>query len=168
MIKRLGNIFSLVLVVIFALAIYLAFDLPVAARRVPLLFSTCGLVAALIQLLAGMKTGFLKVSVEAKEREGGLFPKRLKEATCKLFSIQEINFFSWLFFFYLLIYLLGFTLAIPLFLFSILLLKYREKFTLVFLMSLGFCSAYYLLFIRIMKVAVHEGLLFNILGIPYF
>ncbi len=158
--RKMENIFSLVLVVVFALAIYLAFGLPVAARSMPLLFGTCGLIAALIQLTAGFKKN-VSASCSGKERKE---TRSFKE----IISNKEINFFAWLFLFYFLIYLLGFTLAIPLFLFLILLIKYREKLLLVFLMSLGFCSAYYILFIRIMKIAVYEGLLFNILRVPYF
>lgn len=158
--------FYSIIVVIFAYALHLASGFAKSAGLLPILFSSCGLVVSTLHLIFEIKSARSAPSEDNVKRPLG--NSDIANILKKLLKHEGVSYFIWIIIFFLLICFLGFFLAIPVFLFLILLLRYHEKLIIVILMPLSFCLAYYLLFIRIVNIASYEGYLFKILNLPFY
>lgn len=158
--------FCSIIVLIFAYALYLATGFAKSAGLLPILFSSCGLVVATLHLILEIKAVRSTPSEDNAKRPLG--NSNIANILKKLLKHEGVSYFIWIIIFFLLICFLGFFLAIPVFLFLILLLRYQEKLIIVILMPLGFTLAYYLLFIRIVNIASYEGYFFKLLDIAFY
>lgn len=76
---------------------------------------------------------------------------------------RTVAMFAWIFGFFLAILALGFSLAIPLFVFAYLKIAAKERWSLIFVLVGLAWLLFYGLFIRVLHLPLPEGLLFHML-----
>ncbi len=90
------------------------------------------------------------------------FTKEIDAATARK---RAIVMFAWLFGFFLLIWLLGFTIGIPLMVFSYLKFQAGESWVLSIVLTVIAVMFFWMLFVKLLTLPFPEGLVFVWLGL---
>ena len=158
---RTQVIFVLLLTLFFALFVYQARDWRLQARLYPWAIGIPMLVLALVQLVLDLK---------------GITPKKSQGDTPVDFQFTQnidptlarrrtINIFSWIFGFLAGIWLLGYSLTVPLLVFLYLKVQYREGWALSIVLTAAAWLFYWGLFDRLLHLPFPEGQLLTWLGL---
>jgi hypothetical protein len=141
-------IFALVISLIFAIAFYLALDFEPGAQLSPIVVTVPCIILLLSVIIDEVKLPITN---------------RVEVEPAKTLSITEVrqrewSIILWIILLITMIYILGFLIAIPLYL--LLMLKYRgkEKWSVSILLTSGATVVIYFFFVSILKVNLHRGL----------
>jgi hypothetical protein len=158
-VKREELVFNLFLLAVLVLMLVVNFQYRPRARRIP--------------MMTGLCTLGLLVAVNArtiKNRTRDEFEKQSKshaddldappQGSNAIYAKKEAVIILWLVGLTALMYLIGFLIAIPLYLFLFLFVFAKETWKVSLGMSVGVFAVIYVIFVKILNVHVHEGLLF--------
>ena len=158
---RTQVIFVLLLIIFFAFLVYQARDWRLQARLYPWAIGIPMLVLALVQLVLDLK---------------GIGPKKSRDDTPVDFQFTQttdpaqarrrtINIFCWIFGFLIGIWLLGFSITVPLLVFLYLKVQSRERWALSILLTAAAWLVFWGLFDRLLHLPFPDGLLLTWLGL---
>jgi Tripartite tricarboxylate transporter TctB family len=153
-------IFSLIWLIFFIVWVYLAQDWRLQARLYPYAIGIPMVILAIIQVILDLK-GVERKQVDAAPVDFQ-FAQNIDPALARR---RTINIFSWIFGFFLGIWLLGFVITIPLLVFSYLKLYSGERWGLSIILTAVAWLAFYALFVRLLHLPFPEGLILTWLGI---
>ncbi len=154
---------------IIAVMIYFAFDIQRSGSElIPLVVGLCTLALMILLLLM---TLFPKFALWYKHLEGSVAPslssiayktdEKYDETEHKQIRKKEIAVAAWLVFLTSVTYILGFFIAIPIFLFLFLKLWASEGWGVSLGMPVVVLGAIYFIFVYILQIPLHEGIFFN-------
>jgi hypothetical protein len=153
-------IFSLVWLIFFIVWVYLAKDWRLQARLYPYAIGIPMVILAIIQVILDLK------GVERKQTDAAPVDFQFSQNIDPALARQRtINIFSWIFGFFLGIWLLGFVITIPLLVFSYLKLYSGERWGLSIILTVVAWLGFYALFVRLLHLPFPEGLILTWLGI---
>lgn len=180
--RRKGPIlFSLLMTVVFAVAIVLALGYSYRARLAPLVLAVPGFALAAGRLVIELRLD----SAERRKEEFGASPDEKQvvlegagpspaqgggaaaqaavagNGLAKTFS--EVNVFLWLALLMAMLYLLGFLVTIPLYLLLYLKVRSREGWPLSVIVSLVSWATLYFLFVRVLGMNLYTGVIAELL-----
>jgi hypothetical protein len=129
------------------------------ARQIPMFTGLCtlGLLVAVNVSLIKRKTRS-KFEKESKSNADDL--EALPKGGDALYAKKEVVIILWLIGLTAAMYLIGFLAAIPLYLFLFLFVFAKESWKVSLGMSIGVFAVIYLIFVKVLNVHVHGGLLF--------
>jgi len=160
---RPAALFSLIVLIFFCVFVYEAKEWRMQARLYPYAIGIPMLFCAIIQFILDLK------GVKAKESSDGtpmdfqfavqtdVSPEQVKQRT--------ITMFTWLFGFFLMIWLLGYVIAIPVMVFSYLKFHSNESWLLSTTLTVIAFVFFYSLFVKLLTLPFPEGLLITWLGL---
>jgi putative tricarboxylic transport membrane protein len=148
-------VFTVCVVILLALALWQSRNFGVRAGLFPWVIGTPTLLLALFQLAKDLK-GHKKVSRPAFEVEGAV------EVSSAVASRRTWTILGWTVGFFMAIWLLGFSYAVPLTMVLYLKLAGREKWPITVVMAFGTWVFFYLLFERMLSVPFPDGLIFTL------
>ena len=153
-------IFSFIFLIFFIVFVYQAQDWRLQARLYPLAIGIPMVILAIIQVILDLK------GVERKQRDDAApvdfqFTQTVEP---KLARRRAIIMFGWLFGFFFSIWLLGFSITIPLMVFSYLKIQSNEKWTISIILTVTAWLFFYFLFVRLLNLPFPDGLIFTWLG----
>jgi len=148
-------VFTVCVVILLALALWQSRNFGVRAGLFPWVIGTPTLVLALIQLAKDFK-GHKKVSGPAFEGEGAV------EVSPEVATRRTLTILGWTVGFFIAIWLLGFSYAVPLTMVLYLKLAGREKWPITVIMTFCTWGFFYVLFQRILNVPFPDGLIFDL------
>jgi len=154
------RIYLVFLLLVFVVFILLTIQMPLAARRTPLLMGVGGLAATVVQLVIEFRANLNRESTKEFNEKTTYTVKLIG-----LVKSKEVQFFLWLIIFLLLIYFMGFTYAIPIFIFSMIRFQYGERLATAVMMAVGSGVVYQLVFVNILRITAYEGLLGRLLSV---
>jgi hypothetical protein len=158
-VKREELFFSLFLLAVVILMLVVNFQYRPRAMRIPMLTGLCTLallVAVIAQIIRKKTRGDFERESERNADDLEAPPK----GSDAVYAKKEAVIILWLVGLTAAMYLIGFLLAIPLYMFLFLLLFARENWKLSLGMSVGVFAVIYLIFVKVLNVHVHGGLLF--------
>ena len=158
---RPAAIFSFVCLIFFVVFAYLAKDWRLQARLYPWAIGIPMVILALIQVVLDLK------GVERKaESDGAPVDFQMTQTVDPVVAKQRtINIFSWIFGFLVGIWLLGFAITIPLFVFLYLKVQSKEPWLLSIILTAAAWFTFWGLFVWLLNLPFPEGLIFSWLGI---
>jgi putative tricarboxylic transport membrane protein len=148
-------VFTVCVVILLALALWQSRNFGVRAGLFPWVIGTPTLLLALFQLAKDLR-GHKKVSGPAFEVEGAV------EVSSAVASRRTWTILGWTVGFFIAIWLLGFSYAVPLTMVLYLKLAGREKWLITAVMAFGTWVFFYLLFERMLSVPFPDGLIFSL------
>jgi putative tricarboxylic transport membrane protein len=148
-------VFTVCVVILLALALWQSRNFGVRAGLFPWVIGTPTLLLALFQLAKDLR-GHKKVSGPAFEVEGAV------EVSSAVASRRTWTILGWTVGFFMAIWLLGFSYAVPLTMVLYLKLAGREKWPITVVMAFGTWVFFYLLFERMLSVPFPDGLIFTL------
>jgi putative tricarboxylic transport membrane protein len=148
-------VFTVCVVILLALALWQSRNFGVRAGLFPWVIGTPTLLLALFQLAKDLR-GHKKVSGPAFEGEG------VVEVSPAVATRRTLTILGWTVGFFMAIWLLGFSYAVPLTMVLYLKLAGREKWPITAVMALGTWVFFYLLFQRMLNVPFPDGLVFTL------
>ena len=154
-------VFTLLMLVFFAFFVWEAKDWRPQARLYPWAIGSPMLVLALLQLVLALK------GVEKKSDPGDTpvdfqFSQTMDNSVARR---RTLNIFSWIFGFLAGIWLLGFSLAVPAFVFLYLKVQSRERWLLSLALTGGAWLLFWGLFERLLRIPFPEGQLLVWMGL---
>jgi hypothetical protein len=158
---RPAAIFSLCALIFFIVFVYQAKDWRLQARLYPYAIGIPMLVLAVIQVILDLK------GVTRKQTADPAVPvdfQQAKDIDPLVARRRALIMFSWIFGFFVGVWLLGFSLTIPLLVFSYLRWS-KESWPLAIGLAVGAWLVFYGLFVRLLTLPFPEGLIFTWLGI---
>lgn len=152
-------IFSFVFVIFFIVFIYEAQEWRMQARLYPLAIGIPMLVLAIIQLILDLK------GVERKQSDDAApvdfqFAQAIDPVLARK---RTFNIFGWFFGFFIGIWLLGFTITIPLMVFGYLKIQSGEKWWLSLTFTAIAWFFFWSLFVRLLNLPFPDGLIFTLI-----
>lgn len=165
------QLFTLALLAFAAVILYATAGLSEVGRLVPLSVLAPTLVLLLVQLCLELAPGFAqKRSLLEQKDVFGIEQMRLKAAEEAAYSLasrgrRELSVIAWVALIPVLIYLLGSLIALPLFLLIYLKVRSREGWVLSIGMAVAMFGFLYGAFVALLNVRLHEGWLWNRLGL---
>jgi Tripartite tricarboxylate transporter TctB family len=161
---RPAALFSFCALVFFCVFVYEAREWRMQARLYPLAIGIPMLVLAIVQVILDFK------GVKAKQPSDGAPPTPMdfqftKDIDPETAKKRAITMFAWLFGFFALIYLLGFSIAIPLMMFTYLKFQGGESWILSISLTVIAWFFFYGLFVKLLTLPFPEGLLITKLGL---
>ena len=148
-------VFTGCVIVLLALALWQSRNFGVRAGLFPWVIGTPTLLLALIQLAKDFK-GHKKVSGPAFEAEGAV------EVSPEVATRRTLTILGWTVGFFVAIWLLGFSYAVPLTMVLYLKLAGREKWPITVIMTFCTWGFFYLLFQKMLNVPFPDGLIFDL------
>ena len=148
-------IFTVCVIILLSLALWQSRNFGVRAGLFPWVIGTPTLVLALFQLAKDLR-GHKKVSAPVFEGEGAV------EVSPAVASRRTWTILGWTVGFFIVIWLLGFSYAVPLTMVLYLKLAGREKWPITAVMAFGTWVFFYLLFERMLSVPFPDGLIFTL------
>jgi hypothetical protein len=160
---RPAALFSLIVLIFFCVFVYEAKDWRMQARLYPYAIGIPMLICAIIQVILDLK------GVKAKESTDGT-PMDFQFSTQKemdpaVVKRRTITMFSWMLGFFLMIWLLGYVIAIPVMVFSYLKFQSNESWVLSTTLTVIAFAFFYTLFVKLLTLPFPEGLLITRLGL---
>jgi hypothetical protein len=154
-------IFSLCALIFFIVFVYQAQDWRMQARLYPWTIGIPMLILAFVQVVLDLK------GYKAKETSEGApvdfqFTKTIEPAVARK---RAITMFSWLFGFFLLVWLLGFEYGIPLMVFGYLKIQSNESWVLSIILTVLAFVFFWILFVKLLTLPFPQGLIFTWLGV---
>jgi hypothetical protein len=161
---RLPAIFSFCALVFFIVWVYEAKEWRMQARLYPWAIGFPMVILAIVQVILDLK------GYKAKETTDGAPPVPMdfqftKEIDATTARNRALVMFAWLFGFFFLIWLLGFTIGIPLMVFSYLKFQSGESWVLSIILTVIAFICFWMLFVKLLTLPFPEGLVFGWLGI---
>ena len=154
-------IFSFCALVFFIIFVYLAQDWRLQARLYPYAIGIPMLILAIVQVILDLKGVKAKQSSDATPMDFQ-FTKDVDPTTAKK---RAIIMFSWLIAFFLLIWLVGFPIGIPVMMFAYLKFQGRESWKLSILLTVIAWLCFWGLFVRLLHLPFPDGLVLTWLGL---
>jgi len=154
-------IFSFVFLIFFLLFAYEAKDWRLQARLYPWAIGIPMLVLALIQVILDVR------GVERKQRDD-VTPvdfQMTQTVEPEIAFRRTINIFMWFFGFFFGIWLLGFSITIPLMVFSYLKIQSNEKWWLSLTLTAAAWFCFWGLFVKLLNLPFPDGVIFTVLGL---
>ena len=154
-------IFSFVFLIFFLLFAYEAKDWRLQARLYPWAIGIPMLVLALIQVILDVR------GVERKQRDD-VTPvdfQMTQTVEPEIALRRTINIFMWFFGFFFGIWLLGFSITIPLMVFSYLKIQSNEKWWLSLTLTAAAWFCFWGLFVKLLNLPFPDGVIFTVLGL---
>ncbi|HEX6767809.1 MAG TPA: tripartite tricarboxylate transporter TctB family protein [Candidatus Binatia bacterium] len=160
---RPAALFSLIVLIFFCVFVYEAREWRMQARLYPYAIGIPMLICAIIQFILDLK------GVKAKESADGApmdfqFTGQ-KEMDPAVVKRRTITMFSWMLGFFLMIWLLGYVIAIPVMVFSYLKFQSNESWMLSTTLTVIAFVFFYSLFVKLLTLPFPEGLLITRLGL---
>jgi len=158
--KKERVIFAIILLIFFCVAIFCAMQYDRVASRIPLIVAVPGLLLTIYTLIVEIRK---KDPVEDKtinKAEEGQEP----ELCASELKRREWTIILWILLLAVLIYLIGFLFAIPLYFFLMLRLWGKEPWRLVIIQSILSAAVIYLFFVSLLHVNLYEGYLIRTFG----
>jgi len=160
---RPAALFSLIVLIFFCVFVYEAREWRMQARLYPYAIGIPMLICAIIQFILDLK------GVKAKEAADGTpmdfqFSGQ-KEIDPAVVKRRTITMFSWMLGFFLMIWLLGYVIAIPVMVFSYLKFQSDESWMLSTTLTVIAFVFFYTLFVKLLTLPFPEGLLITRLGL---
>lgn len=157
---RPAAIFSFCALIFFIVFVYQAQEWRLQARLYPYAIGIPMIILAIIQVLLDLK------GVRAKQPSDGApvdfqFSTNVDPALARR---RTLNIFAWILGFFVGIVLLGFTITIPLLVFSYLKFQSGESWLLSIILSVCALLIFYGLFVRLLTLPFPEGLILTWLG----
>jgi hypothetical protein len=157
-------LFSLCALIFFIVWVYYAQEWRLQARLYPWAIGFPMVLLAFIQVILDLK------GYKAKEPSDGAPPVRMdfqftKEIDARTSRNRALIMFAWLFGFFLLIWLLGFNIGIPVMVFSYLKFQSNESWKLSIIMTAIAFVFFYALFVKLLTLPFPEGKIFVWLGL---
>jgi hypothetical protein len=154
-------IFSFVFLIFFIVFVYGAHGWRLQARLYPWAIGIPMLILALIQVILDMK------GIQTKPDSSGApvdfqMTKDIDPAVAKR---RALIMFSWIFGFFFLIWLLGFSIAIPVMVFGYLKIQSREPWLLSIILTAAASLVFWGLFVWLLNLPFPQGILLDWLGI---
>jgi hypothetical protein len=158
---RPAAIFSFCALIFFIVFVYQAQEWRLQARLYPYAIGIPMVILAIIQLILDLK------GVRAKQTSDGApvdfqFSSDVDPAVARR---RTLNIFAWILGFFVGIVVLGFTITIPVLVFSYLKFQSGESWTLSIILSICAWLIFYGLFVRLLNLPFPEGLIFTWLGV---
>jgi len=153
-------IFSFVIVIFFIVFVSQAQGWRPQARLYPLAIGIPMLILAIVQLILDLK------GVERKQKDDAApvdfqFAQAIDPVLARK---RTFNIFGWFFGFFIGIWLLGFTITIPLMVFTYLKLQSNEHWKISIVLTAVAWTFFYFLFVKLLILPFPDGLLFTWLG----
>ena len=148
-------VFTVCVVILLALALWQSRNFGVRAGLFPWVIGTPTLLLAMFQLAKDLK-GHKKVSGPAFEAEGAV------EVSSGVATRRTLTILGWTVGFFMAIWLLGFSYAVPLTMVLYLKLAGREKWPITVIMTFCTWGFFYFLFQRMLNVPFPDGLIFTL------
>jgi putative tricarboxylic transport membrane protein len=148
-------VFTLCVIILLALALWQSRNFGVRAGLFPWVIGTPTLLLALFQLAKDLR-GQKKVSGPAFEGEGAV------EVSSAVATRRTLTVLGWTVGFFIAIWLLGFSYAVPLTMVLYLKFAGREKWPITAIMTFCTWGFFYLLFQRMLNVPFPDGLIFDL------
>jgi hypothetical protein len=160
---RPAALFSLCALVFFIVWVYEAQEWRLQARLYPWAIGIPMVILAVIQVILDIK------GYQAKESSDGAPPVRMdfqftKEIDATTARKRAITMFAWLFGFFLLVWIVGFNIGIPLMVFCYLKFQSKEPLVLSLILTVIAFVFFYVLFVRLLTLPFPDGLIFGWLG----
>jgi hypothetical protein len=157
---RPAAIFSFCALIFFCVFVYQAQEWRMQARLYPWAIGIPMLILALIQVILDLK------GVEAKQSSDGApvdfqFQQNVDPAVAKR---RTTTMFAWFFGFFFAILFLGFTIAIPLMVFTYLKIQSKEPWLLSIVLTVVASLCFWGLFVRLLNLPFPDGLIQTWLG----
>jgi hypothetical protein len=153
-------IFSFCALIFFVVWVYLAQEWRLQARLYPWAIGFPMVVLAVIQVILDARGYKAKETTDSAPVDFQ-FTKEIDPATAKK---RALIMFGWLFGFLLIIKFLGFSIGIPLMVFSYLRFQSRESWTTSIVLTVIAFVAFWALFVKLLTLPFPEGLIFTWLG----
>ncbi len=153
-------IFSFVFLIFFIVFAYVAKDWRLQARLYPWVIGIPMVVLAIIQVIFDLK------GIERKQEDAAPVDFQFSQPTLEpaVARRRAINMFSWFFGFFFGVWLLGFSLTIPLMVFGYMYIQSKEKLWLSLTLTAIAWVCFYALFVRLLTLPFPEGTIFTWLG----
>jgi hypothetical protein len=158
---RPAALFSFCALIFFCVFVYLAHEWRPQARLYPWVIGIPMVLLAVAQVIFDLKGVQAKKSDDATPMDFQ-FTKEIDPVTAKK---RAIVMFSWLVGFFVLIWLLGFPIAIPLMMFCYLKFQGEEPWVLSIVLTVIAWVCFYALFVKLLTLPFHEGLIITWLGL---
>jgi Tripartite tricarboxylate transporter TctB family len=154
-------ILSFVFLIFFIVFVYQAQDWRLQARLYPLAIGIPMLILAIIQVILDLR------GVKAKETsDGAPVDFQLSQNIDPVLARKRaINIFSWIFGFFLLIWLLGFPIAIAAMMFGYLKIQSKEPWVLSIVLTAVGWICFWVLFVWLLNLPFPQGLILEWLGV---
>jgi TctA family transporter len=150
-------LFSLLVITAFAILVWGARNWPLQTRLFPWVIGISMLVLSLIQLAQDLLKGVLTLSRSV----GGPVDVQINEPTDRaLVRWRTLNIFSWIFVFFVGVWLLGFSVAVPLLVFLYMKVQSQERWTLSLVLSGSAWIVFWGLFDRLLHIPFPRGEIF--------
>lgn len=158
---RPAAIFSFCALIFFCVFVYQAQDWRMQARLYPWAIGIPMLILAIVQFILDLK------GVKAKETSDGAPVDFQFQQTVEpeLARKRTLVMFAWFLGFFALIYLVGFSIAIPLMVFGYLRIQSNEPWVLSIVLTVIAWFFFWILFVRLLNLPFPEGLLITWLGL---
>ena len=130
------------------------------ARLYPWVIGIPMVILALVQVILDLK------GVERKQQDAAPVDFQFAQATVEpaVARRRAITMFSWFFGFFFGIWLLGFSLTIPLMVFGYMYIQSKEKLWLTLTLAAIAWVFFYSLFVRLLTLPFPDGVIFTLLG----
>lgn len=153
-------IFSFIFLIFFIVFVYQAQDWRLQARLYPLAIGIPMIILAFIQVILDLR------GVERKQKDDApvMDFQFAQTVEPKLARHRAITMFGWLFGFFFCIWLIGFSITIPLMVFSYLKIQSNEKWGISIVLTALAWVFFYFLFVRLLNLPFPDGLIFTWLG----
>ncbi|HET9917057.1 MAG TPA: tripartite tricarboxylate transporter TctB family protein [Candidatus Binatia bacterium] len=159
---RPAALFSLIVLIFFCVFVYEAREWRMQARLYPYAIGIPMLICAIIQFILDLK------GVKAKESADGTpmdFQFQQTEVSAADVRKRTLTMFGWMLGFFLMIWLLGYVIAIPVMVFSYLKFQSNESWMLSTTLTVIAFVFFYTLFVKLLTLPFPEGLLITRLGL---
>jgi hypothetical protein len=158
---RPAAIFSFLALIFFIVFVYQAQGWRMQARLYPWAVGIPMVILALIQVIFDLK------GVESKPDSGGapVDFQMAQNVDPELAKKRAINMFSWIFGFFIMIWLLGFAIAIPMMMFGYLKIQSKEPWRLSIILTACGWFAFWGLFVWLLNLPFPQGLILDWFGI---
>ena len=156
---RPAAIFSFLSLIFFIVFVSQAFEWRLQARLYPLAIGIPMIILAIIQVILDLK------GVESKQTDAAPVDVQMGQNVEPAVAFKRtVQIFSWFFGFFLGCWLVGFTITIPVIVFSYMYFYGKEKFTLAAILTVIAFIFYYTLFVRLLNLPFPDGMIQTWLG----
>lgn len=155
-------IFSFVFLIFLIVFVYYAKDWRLQARLYPWVIGIPMVILAIVQVILDLK------GIERKQKDAAApvdFQFSQPTVEPAVARRRAINMFSWFFGFFFGVWLLGFSLMIPLIVFGYMYIQSKEKLWLSLTLTAIAWVFFWALFVKVLTLPFPEGLIFTWLGI---
>jgi len=159
---RPAAIFSFCALIFFCIFVYQAHEWRLQARLYPYAIGIPMLILAIVQVIMDLR------GVKAKETSDGApmdFQFKQEDIPADVAKKRTITMFAWMFGFFMMIYFVGYVIAIPLMVFTYLKFQSRESWVLSTTLTVIAFACFYTLFVKLLNLPFPDGMVQTWLGL---